>query len=77
MNQVCIEKLLFIQVRYSVSSPTPYLSCAACATYIHISASQPRAPIEIEEEEEYVSEASLPAALREFTATYRDAETIT
>ena len=31
----------------------------------------------IKEEEEYVSEASLPAALQEFTATYRDAETIT
>lgn len=31
----------------------------------------------IEEEEEYVSEAGLPAALQEFTATYRDAETIT
>ena len=31
----------------------------------------------VEEEEEYVSEAGLPAALEEFTATYRDAETIT
>lgn len=30
-----------------------------------------------EEEEEYVCEGSLSAALQEFTATYRDAETIT
>ncbi|KAM7382569.1 hypothetical protein PAMP_002295 [Pampus punctatissimus] len=36
-----------------------------------------RLAIEEKEEEEYVSEAGLPAALEEFTTIYRDAETIT
>eukprot|EP00064_Thunnus_orientalis_P022898 superscaffoldBa00008147_g23119 len=58
---------------WSCSSALPPKQPSDHITPLH----DPGLGLAVEEEEEYVSEAGLPAALEEFTATYRDAETIT